>query len=336
MTVASKSGALLSCVGLVLVGTSALQLSLFVSTAQGTVLYYNDGTVPTYQTGGDTAVGVPWNYFFEPGQFMDGTPDDVPPFNTFTNPGLATLKGAAGGVNGGVFRELVPVLKPFGKGVFFWVYGSLAKKKEAAQGAWRTQIRRLAGLFGVNPANALQQWETQRQFILNDGTPVKIISYIGDPMVSISPDDLPLSVLQDPLEPTNNMLIRNAIADPNVIPIFWEVTGSRGLETIDLFWGDHGMTDFYGDVTHHFPWIAVLDDVGPEDFGLDPLSVARVQFNGDNLAGPGNFVQPFFIAGSDVIVPEPASGALCLLGVGWLSVLATDAMLRRQRRRSTV
>ena len=261
--------------------------------------------------------GVPFNDAFLPGGFLDGSPDDIPPYNTITNLGVVTKQGAAGGVAGGGVRILAnPGQAGAQKGVTFLPYGTQAEKKDKAGANWKAKVKKLADRLGVDPKEAEKIWREEGENLLF-GVPTKLVKYTGDPLVSIPPDDLLLSQL-DPLDVD---AVKLALQDDNVIPIFWEVTGSRPMETLDILIGDLGLNSGYDNVLHHFPYIAVLDGVGPEDFGIDPAIANLITFDGSGLGGSGAFVGSMAISVADpAIVPLPASILLFLSGLAGLSL----------------
>lgn len=281
--------------------------------ADAGLLYYNDGTVNDFgETFGDVAFNVPFNEVYGPGGFLDGSPDDIPPYNTNTNAGLVTFQGAAGGVAGGGFRLQVDV--PAGdvaqKGVAFFPYGSVADRKDPAGAQWQARFKKLAESLGVSTKEAIDIWRDEG-IANNQGTLFKLVRYVGDPLVSVPPTDL--SVLD--LDPLSAEAVAAALQDDNVLPIFWEVTGERQLDTLDILFGDYGLNTGYADVQHHFPYLAVLDGVGPEDFGISRESAGIIQFNGDALTGEDSFVGSFALSVADP-VDIPAPGTLSLLLAG--------------------
>ena len=294
--------------------------------ARADLIYYNDGTVNDFdETFGDVAFGVPYNGAFEPGGFLDGTPDDIPPYNTNANLGLVTLQGAAGGVAGGGFRQMVPMQNGGMRGAIIIPYGSEAARKGPAGANWIANFRNAGAFLGTDPRTAVQRWRDGIQ--LNNGTITKLVKYLGDPQVSISPDDL----LPSQLDPIDLPAVTAALADANNLIFFWEVTGTRPMDALDLFFGDFEQNTGYLDVLHHFPYIAVLEDVSPADFGIDPATAFIAQFNGDSLGGTGGFNQAAFVVVADLAVPEP--GTFTLLGTGLVVVLVGGG--RRMRRGGT-
>ncbi len=284
--------------------------------ANAGLIYYNDGTVNDFsETFGDVGVGVAWNESFGPGGFMDGTSDDIAPYNTIDNRGLVTLQGAAGGVAGGGFRlQVNPNAGAAGKkGAVILSYGTQAQKKQSAGPAWIARFKRLGQSLGVNPQQAVDIWKNQGAFV--DGKTTKLVKYTGDPLVSVPPTDLnPID-----LATLNNTAISNALSDDNVQVFFWEVTGTKEMGLLDILFGDFGLNTGYADVLHHFPYLAVLDNVSPTDLGISAASANVIQFNGDSLGGASPFVGSMGIATFDPLsVSEPSS--MYLFASFWLLI----------------
>ncbi len=287
---------------LFLTGIAMLTLA-FPSQAQTPRLdYYNDGTVNDFDTTfGDVAFGVPYNASFAPGGFLHGTPGDVPPFNAITTPGLVTLQGAAGGVAGGGFQKKIALPGGGQRGAIIVPYGTQAARKSPAGANWIANFRDVGAYLGVDPITGKERW--RQGLMLTDGTITKLLKYIGDPQ--IAPPAPTLTAGQ--LNPIDLPAVQDALANPNTLIFFWESTGSRPLGALDLQVGDFELNTGYEDVLHLFPYLAVLENVGPQDFGLNPATAFVAQFNGDNLTGSGAYNQRVLIAVADPVVPEPGS-----------------------------
>lgn len=288
--------------------------------AAAALIYYNDGTVNDFdEVFGDVGIGVAWNESFEDGGFMDGTPDDIPPFNTIDNQGLVTRQGAAGGVAGGGFRKILPGAM---QGAVIVTYGSMGKEDNKAPAGvkWIANAVKLGELLNVDPRRAVEIWK-EEGIVLQNGLISKLDKYIGDPIVSIPPNDLPA----DALYPIDFPTVSSALTDDNVLIFFWEVTGSREMDSLDLLLGDFEGNTGYQDFLHHYPYLAVLGDVRPSDFGIDPTEAVTIQFNGDSLPGTDPFVGSMAIVTKDpASVPEPAT----ILGLA--TVLGFGALLKRE------
>lgn len=287
------------------------------SGANGSVLYYNDGTNNDFiETWGDVEVGYEWNRSFDPGGFMDGTSDDIPPYNTIDNKGIATLQGAAGGVAGGGLRiQVAPTVGAAGKkGAIIVPYGSQAQKKQEARAKWRAKFKKIGEANGVDATGGKEIWRDQG-IDLGNGKISKLVNYIGDPLVSIPPVDLSLAELS----PFDDIAVGNAVLDDNVLVFFWDVTGTKEMDILDILIGDFELNSGYEDVLHHFPYISILDDVSPVDFGILAQDANMIEFNGDRLSG-SSFTGSMFISVSDpAVVPVPAS--LWLFGSGLIGLI---------------
>lgn len=296
--------------------------------SQGGLIYYNDGTVNDFDaTFGDVGFGVPYNAVFEPGGFLDGSAADIPPFNTIVNPGLVTYQGAAGGVAGGGFFKKVANPAGAKKGAIVYNYGSVAEAKDPAGANWIALFADAGRYLGVNAADAKERW---RQGIeLKNGTITKLMKYIGDPQVSVPLVDLE----PGQLDPIDLGAVTAALADDNTLIFFWEVTGDRPMEALDLFLGDFEQNTGYLHVSHHFPYLAVLADVGPGDFGIDPSRAFIAQFNGDSLSGSGGFTQTTLLVAADpVATPENGSALMIVLAALSLLGFNQSGMLADRRR----
>jgi hypothetical protein len=292
-----------------------------------TVLYYNDGTADDFlNTFGDVGIGVPWSSFFDPGGFMDGTLDDIPPFNMIDNRGLVTLQGAAGGKAGGWFRNRITGIEE-NNGVLILTYGTVGRQKADRGSAWEARVKMIGGLLGVDPADAVMEWRKNGTVTNFAGTvQVKIVPYLGDPMVSIPPDDLLLS----DLDPLDLKKVEEAAQNDNTLMIFWEVEGTRPLSTLDLIFGDFELNTGFTDLAHHFPYVAVLQGVKRSDFG-DLANATVLTINGDGEPGSGPIGATIFAYAFDpVLVPEPTYGATSLVALA-----AGALLLSRRRMRAT-
>ena len=292
---------------------AALAVLALTAHADASLVYFNDGTVNDFDnTWGDVGFDVPFNEPFLPGGFMDGTSDDIPPYNTNVNRGIVFRQGAAGGVRGGgVQKSVIPGQGAARRGAAIITYGSLGKRKTVPQSAWEAKFAKLARNLGggITPDQARDMW---RDGIMENGRTYKLVNYIGDPLVSVPPDDV------DPgdLDPLNLPNIASALADPNTVVIFYEVTGDRPLGMLDIMVGDYDMNPGYLDVQHHLPYIALLGDVGPADFGINPQDAFMVELNGDALGGSGAFGGGILVGMGDV----PAPGTLAPLAVSLMCV----------------
>lgn len=308
----------------------AIALAFFMSVAtpsSAALLYYNDGCQDNFhETFGDVMYCVPFNAAFEPGGFMDGTSDDIPPYNQNTNAGLVTKQGAAGGVQGGGFRLVQPVGGGAGgkqMGAVAVTYGTLAQKKTGAGAQWIANVKNLGRALGVDPRSALDIWVNDG--VLIDGVNTKLVKYIGDPLVSPPPMDLAAA----DLDPIDTVVVTEYLMDENVQIFFWEVEGERPMDALDFLFGDYALNTGYVDVMHHFPWMAVLEDVGPADFGIAVGDANMITFNGDGLVGPGGFVGTMAVEMYDPPATIPVPPAALLAG----SALAALSLLRIGRRK---
>ncbi len=317
-----RANHLLSCV------FAGLASGVMLPALHASILYYNDGTVADFDASfGDIGIGVPWNASFGPGGFMDGTSDDVPPFNTIDNRGLVTLQGAAGGTAGGGFMKRITDVT-VDHGVIILTYGTQGQQKASQGSAWEARVKEIGLALGIKPSDAVAAWRARNPIANPDGSiQVKVVRYIGDPLVSIPPDDL----LATELDPIDLGAIGAAVSNPNTLLFFWETSGSRPMNELDLLFGDFELNTGYTDLLHHFPYVAVLGGVGPADLGVDPASATMLRLSGDGLPGTDPFAGAVFIATADPILPEPSTLALTL------SALAISLLcVARRRTRAAV
>ncbi len=302
------------------------------------ILYYNDGSVDDFfQKIGDVGVGVPYNDIFMPGGFMDGTSDDGPPQNLNNNKGIIFLKGAAGGVNGGLIRIRRKVQQKhepeMDKPQMIAVpiaYGSAGGKKLIPRPFWLAAFRSIAKKhLDEDVFNMLTDSEKEEigKAIFAEGTQFagrlrKLKKYIGDPFVNPPPVD----VLQSELDPINLTVIQDMLATDDATVVFLENTGTRPIDFVDVLIGDLGIGPGFEDLMHHIPFLAILDGVGPSDFGIAVEDAIVLQVNGDSLPG----TEPFdaeLVVGFEDPVPEPEAWTLSLLALGMMMQL-------RPRRRA--
>lgn len=315
--------------------------------AVASVLYYNDGTIATDETFGSTATGVAWNQHFEPGGFLDGSADDTPtvinsngkivPNNTNTNRGLVTLQGDAcvslalcdplTAVGGGFVQNvnLKPGMAGGGaqKGAVFIPYGSQAYKKRPAGVKWRSNFAFIENALKLQPGEGREAWKNG---VTINGINTKLVKYTGDPLVSVSPDDVTEEMFGDIVGHQSDL--QKALADDNVLVFFYEVVGQSAMDTLDLVFGDFEFNTGYQDVTHHYPYLAVLGDVGIEDFtaaGITISNFVEIEVNGDHITGGDQnqtFAGSLFVEMSDPIeVPAPTTATLGLLALGLSTLL---------------